>query len=115
MKRHRISALLLELGTPAHLSGFGFLLDAVELVGERPELLRRMTGELYPAVAEGRASTPRKVERAIRFAIEAAWLRGVPEIQEKYFGSSVSVETGKPTNAQYIATLAHHLRMEVPQ
>lgn len=100
-----------EIGIPAHIKGYLYLRDAIMMVVERVELLGGITKELYPAVAEKYRTTPSRVERAIRHAIEVAWNRGNIEVINGIFGHTVSQEKGKPTNSEFIAMVADRLRL----
>ena len=102
--------ILRRLGVPEHLSGFTCLLAAVELAVEDPMLLHHMMGRLYPAVAQRCCSTPQRVERVMRHAIEAAWSLCDPEILLRYFGTAVDPARGKPANAEFIARISNGVR-----
>jgi len=107
----RITEIMHKLGVPAHIKGYLYLREAIEMVIKNVELLGAVTKELYPAVAENYHTTPSRVERAIRHAIEVAWERGNSEILKEYF--SYSSGNGKPTNSQFIARIADKLRLEL--
>jgi two-component system response regulator (stage 0 sporulation protein A) len=107
----KVTAMMRELGIPAHIKGYLYLKDAVIMVVDRVDLLSRITKELYPAIAEKHFTTPSRVERAIRHAIEVAWDRGNMEYIQKVFGHTISQEKGKPTNSEFIAMVADRLRM----
>ncbi len=107
----RITEIMHKLGVPAHIKGYLYLREAIEMVIKNVELLGAVTKELYPAVAENYHTTPSRVERAIRHAIEVAWERGNSEILREYF--SYSSGNGKPTNSQFIARIADKLRLEL--
>ncbi|ACL69416.1 sporulation transcription factor Spo0A [Halothermothrix orenii] len=109
----RITEILHQLGVPAHIKGYLYLREAIELVIKNVELLGAVTKELYPSVAERYNTTPSRVERAIRHAIEVCWDRGNVSVLNKYFGSTVSSNSGKPTNSQFIAKIADKLRLEI--
>ena len=102
----RITHLLHEMGVPAHLSGYGYLRDAVCMVIENPILINNMTKQVYPALAARSGKTPASVEKAIRTAVEVSWNRGKAELLEEVFGFTVNSQKGKPTNTEYIAMLA---------
>lgn len=95
-----------DLGVPAHLSGYGYLRDAVCMVIENPILINNMTKQVYPTLATRSGKTPASVEKAIRTAVEVSWSRGRADILEDVFGFTVSSQKGKPTNTEYIAMLA---------
>lgn len=107
-----ISDFMLELGIPAHLRGYQFLRSALEMCVEDMELVGSVTKLLYPDLAKRYQTTDTKVERAIRNAIEVSWDRGNGDLFEKLFGYSNSPEYTRPTNSEYIAVVADHIRLE---
>lgn len=107
----QVSRMMSELGVPAHYKGYLYLREAILQVNERPELLSRVTKGLYPAVARRFGSTPDKVERAIRHAIEATWTRGNLPRLNALFAYGVDTRTGKPTNSSFIARMADELAL----
>jgi two-component system response regulator (stage 0 sporulation protein A) len=107
-----VTGLIHEIGIPAHIKGYHFLRDAILMVAQRVELLSGVTKELYPAIAMKYRTTPSRVERAIRHAIEVAWNRGNLDVIHRLFGYTVSYERGKPTNSEFIAMVADKLRMD---
>ena len=109
----RITEVMHHLGVPAHIKGYIYLREAIELVINDIEFLGAVTKELYPSVAEKYNTTPSRVERAIRHAIEVSWDRGNITALNKYFGNTVSANSGKPTNSQFIAKIADKLRLEM--
>ena len=112
IERH-VAQQLSILGVPPHFKGYTYLKDAVTLVALDPDLLGAVTTKLYPAVARMRKSSPEKVERAIRHAIESTWVRGNLDSIERLFSYSIDANKGKPTNSSFIARLADHVRMEM--
>ena len=102
----QIRNLLLSIGFPAHLKGYHYLITGIQLTLSRPELLGRLTGELYPAIAERYDTTASKVERAIRHAIDIAWQRGRVEQVNQLVGCHAACQEDKPTSGQLIATIA---------
>jgi two-component system response regulator (stage 0 sporulation protein A) len=102
-----------QIGVPAHIKGYLYLRAAIKMVVEEVGLLGAITKELYPLVARKFNTTPSRVERAIRHAIEVSWERGNTEAINKLFGHSVTTESGKPTNSQFIAKIADKLRLEL--
>lgn len=108
-----VTNIIHELGIPAHIKGYLYLREAILLVTERVELLGGVTKELYPTVAQKYQTTPSRVERAIRHAIEVAWSRGNIDAIHRFFGYTVDYERGKPTNSEFIAMVADRLRMEL--
>ena len=105
-----IQNTLLDLGIPASLLGFKYLTKAIALVCEDSEYERNVTKMLYPEVAKIEHSTSPRVERAIRHAIEVAWDRGDEETLKAMFGKTISASKGKPTNSEFISTLALRLK-----
>lgn len=108
----RLSSLFLTMGIPAHIKGYQFLREAVRMVMENPELINRITKELYPGIAHRFGTTASKVERAIRHAIEVAWNRGRVEALDEAFGKNVCSLEDKPTNGEFIALVADRLSVE---
>jgi len=108
----KISDLLQELGIPANIRGYQYLREAIALVTGELQLLKSITKILYPKIAKQYESTPSRVERAIRHAIEVAWARGNMEAINRLFGHTVDYRRGKPTNSEFIAKVADRLRLE---
>lgn len=106
-----ISGFMLELGVPAHLRGYQYLRSAVEMCAQDMELVGSVTKLLYPDLAKMYHTTDQKIERAIRNAIEVSWERGNSELFERLFGYSNSNEYSRPTNSEYIATVADYIRL----
>ena len=100
------------LGIPSHLRGYKYLEEAVILAIKNPNAMDFVCRDVYPALAEAFNSTPSRIERGIRHAIESGWIRGDPEVQYRIFGNSVNPDKGKPTNSEFIATIADRLRAE---
>ena len=107
-----ITEILHELGVPAHIKGYLYLREAIKLVVNNIDLLDSVTKKLYPKVAEKYNTTPNRVERAIRHAIEVTWNRGNISVLNEYFGTTVSPNSGKATNSQFIAKIADKFRLE---
>lgn len=107
----QVRRVLRELGVPEHLTGHAYLLEAVTLVLQEPAYLRRVTAGLYPAVAKRFASTPARVERSMRHAIETAWSRCALDTLDRYFGNTVSPTRGKPVNSEFIARVSSAVRL----
>ena len=107
-----ITNIIHEVGVPAHIKGYHYLRDAIALVVDNMELLGAVTKELYPTIAERNRTTPSRVERAIRHAIEVAWNRGKLETINALFGYTIQNDKGKPTNSEFIAIIADKLRLE---
>ncbi|MDR3051346.1 MAG: sporulation transcription factor Spo0A [Oscillospiraceae bacterium] len=108
----RIAGLFLTIGIPAHIKGYQFLREAVKMVMEHPEMINRITKELYPGVARRFDTTSSKVERAIRHAIEVAWNRGRIEVMNQIFGPNVCSLNDKPSNGEFVALMADKLTLE---
>lgn len=107
-----ITNIIHEVGVPAHIKGYHYLREAICMVVEDISLLGGVTKELYPAIAQMNNTTPSRVERAIRHAIEVAWNRGKLETIDTLFGYTVQNDKGKPTNSEFIAIIADKLRVE---
>lgn len=106
-----VTRVIQQMGVPAHVKGYQYLRDAIILVVEEMNLLGAVTKELYPLIAEKYNTTASRVERAIRHAIELAWDRGNVDLMTKFFGYTISMERGKPTNSEFIAMVADRLRI----
>lgn len=107
-----ISKLLHDLGIPSHIKGYQFLRDAVFMIFEKPDMIGGITKELYPELAQKHETTVSRVERAIRHAVEISWNRGDIDLMEKIFGHSVDIDRSKPTNSEFIVTIADKLRLD---
>lgn len=107
-----ITAIIKEIGVPAHIKGYAFLREAIQMVYSDVELLGAVTKILYPDIATKFNTTPSRVERAIRHAIEVAWNRGNYEVISKLFGYTVHHLKSKPTNSEFIAMIADKIRLE---
>jgi len=107
-----ITNLIHEIGVPAHIKGYQYLRDAITIVVDDMDILCAVTKELYPTIAKMNNTTPSRVERAIRHAIEVAWNRGRIETIDALFGYTVKNDKGKPTNSEFIAIIADKLRLE---
>lgn len=109
--KEEVTGMLHQIGIPAHIKGYLYLRDAILMVVEDIDLLGSITKILYPEIAARFNTTPSRVERAIRHAIEVAWARNNAEIIKKFFGHTISTDKGKPTNSEFIAMIADHLRL----
>ncbi len=107
-----ISKILHELGMPSHIKGYQYIREAITLVYNNPEIVGGITKELYPELASRFDTTVSRVERAIRHAIEVSWNRGDWDLMEDVFGHSVDIDKAKPTNSEFIVTVADKLRLE---
>ena len=110
-----VTDIIHEIGVPAHIKGYQYLREAILLTIRDMEAINAVTKVLYHEVARKFNTTPSRVERAIRHAIEVAWDRGDVETLQKYFGYTVSGIKGKPTNSEFIAMIADHLRLRQKQ
>lgn len=108
----KITAVFLSVGIPAHIKGYHYLREAIRMVFHKPELISHITKELYPGIAKRFNTSPSKVERAIRHAIEVSWTRGKIENVNKLFGFNVYGKNEKPTNGEFIALVADKLIIE---
>ena len=106
-----ITNIIHEIGVPAHIKGYLYLREAITMVVNNVELLSAVTKELYPSIAKRFNTTPSRVERAIRHAIEVAWSRGKVDTINNLFGYTVHNDKGKPTNSEFIAMVADKLRI----
>ncbi|QQY70754.1 sporulation transcription factor Spo0A [Clostridioides difficile] len=107
-----ITNIIHEIGVPAHIKGYLYLREAIKMVIDNVELLGAVTKELYPSIDKKFNTTPSRVERAIRHAIEVAWSRGKVDTINQLFGYTVHNTKGKPTNSEFIAMIADKLRLE---
>lgn len=108
----QVTAIIHDIGVPAHIKGYQYLREAIRLTVEDMDSINAVTKILYPAVAKKFGTTASRVERAIRHAIEVAWDRGDLEVLQKYFGYTVSNAKGKPTNSEFIAMIADRIALE---
>ena len=108
-----VTNIIHEVGVPAHIKGYQYLREAIMLVINDIDVINQITKSLYPQIAAKYNTTPSRVERAIRHAIEVAWGRGEPGMVENIFGYTVSAMKGKPTNSEFIAMIADKLRLEL--
>ncbi len=108
-----VTNVIHEVGVPAHIKGYQYLREAIIMVVNNIDVINQITKQLYPDIAKKYETTPSRVERAIRHAIEVAWGRGQTETVESIFGYTVSAAKGKPTNSEFIAMIADKLRLEL--
>ena len=107
-----VTEIIHEVGVPAHIKGYQFLKEAIKLVIKKPEIINSITKQLYPSIARNFETSPSKVERAIRHAIEVAWNRGRIENLNTIFGYNIYTKNDKPTNGEFIALIADRLMLE---
>ena len=108
-----VTNVIHEVGVPAHIKGYQYLREAIMMVINDIDIINQITKQLYPEIADKYGTTPSRVERAIRHAIEVAWGRGQADVVESIFGYTVSASKGKPTNSEFIAMIADKLRLEL--
>ena len=109
----RVTNIIHEVGVPAHIKGYQYIRDAIIMSVNNVEVINQITKQLYPDLAKKHKTTPSRVERAIRHAIEVAWNRGQIEAVESIFGYTVNSNKGKPTNSEFIAMIADKLRLDL--
>ncbi len=108
----RVTNILHEIGVPAHIRGYHYMREAIIMSVNDMDVLNYITKELYPSIAKKCNTTPSRVERAIRHAIEVAWNRGKIDAIDALFGYTINNHKGKPTNSEFIALIADRLRLE---
>ena len=107
-----VTRMLHQLGMPSHIKGYQYIRDGIIMIYNNPNIIGGITKELYPDVASKYDTTVSRVERAIRHAIEVSWNRGNWDLMEEIFGHSVYKDKAKPTNSEFIVTIADKLRLE---
>ncbi len=110
--QRQVTAVIHEVGVPAHIKGYQYVREAIVIAVQDMDVINAVTKVLYPEVARRFNTTPSRVERAVRHAIEVAWDRGDLETLQRYFGYTVSNTKGKPTNSEFIAMIADRIRLE---
>jgi len=108
-----VTNIIHEIGVPAHIKGYQYLREAIIIAIEDMDVINAITKVLYPQVAKTFQTTPSRVERAIRHAIEVAWDRGDLDTLQRFFGYTVSNTKGKPTNSEFIALIADKLQLQL--
>lgn len=108
-----VTNVIHEVGVPAHIKGYQYLRDGIIMVVEDMDVLNQITKQLYPDLAKKHKTTPSRVERAIRHAIEVAWNRGEIGTIENIFGYTIDSNKGKPTNSEFIAMIGDKIRLEL--
>lgn len=108
-----VTSIIHEVGVPAHIKGYQYLREAIMIVVNDIDMINSITKQLYPSIAKTYSTTPSRVERAIRHAIEVAWNRGQMEAIDAIFGYTVNYGKGKPTNSEFIAMIADKLRLKM--
>ena len=107
-----VTDIIHQIGVPAHIKGYHYLREAIICSVNDKEMLESVTKLLYPAVAKKFATTPSRVERAIRHAIEIAWDRGDIDTLNSFFGYTINTGKGKPTNSEFIALITDKIRLK---
>ena len=108
-----VTSIIHEVGVPAHIKGYQYVREAIMITVENMDVIISVTKVLYPEVAKRYHTTPSRVERAIRHAIEVAWDRGDLETLQRFFGYTVSNAKGKPTNSEFIAMISDRIRLKM--
>ncbi len=108
-----VTDIIHQIGVPAHIKGYHYLREAIILSVNNPEIINSITKQLYPTVAKRFKTTSSRVERAIRHGIEVAWDRGDVDVLNSYFGYTIHIGRGKPTNSEFIAMIADKLRLQL--
>jgi two-component system response regulator (stage 0 sporulation protein A) len=111
----KITTMLHELGVPSHIKGYEYIRESIIMVYNNSSFIGKITKSLYPSIATKFKTTPSRVERAIRHAIEVSWNRGDYEYMEELFGHSVDFDRAKPTNSEFIVTAADRLKINNKQ
>ena len=106
-----VTGMIHEIGVPAHIKGYQYLREAIMMAVKDPVMISSITKILYPTIAKRFQTTPSRVERAIRHAIEVAWSRGRTETLDSMFGYTIDTSKGKPTNSEFIALIADRIRL----
>ena len=112
---NQVTELILQIGIPAHIKGYHFVRSAIIMAVESPDTINAITKIVYPTIAKMYQTSPSRVERAIRHAIEVAWDRGDVDTLNSIFGYSINSNKGKPTNSEFIAMLSDKLRLKNKQ
>ena len=108
----QVTAVIHEVGVPAHIKGYQYVREAIIIAVQDMDVINAVTKVLYPEVAKRYSTTPSRVERAVRHAIEVAWERGDLDTLQRYFGYTVNSSKGKPTNSEFIAMIADRIRLQ---
>ena len=107
-----VTNIIHEIGVPAHIKGYQYLRDSIKMAVTDMDILNSITKQLYPTIAKMHKTTPSRVERAIRHAIEVAWNRGKMDTIHELFGYTIQSGKGKPTNSEFIALISDKIRLE---
>ena len=109
---NQVTQMIHEIGIPAHIKGYQYLREAIMMSVADIEMLNSITKLLYPGIAKKYDTTPSRVERAIRHAIEVAWSRGKMDTIDELFGYTINTGKGKPTNSEFIALITDRIRLQ---
>ena len=109
----QVTSIIHEVGVPAHIKGYQYLREAIMMSVNDMDMLNSITKVLYPGIAKRYDTTPSRVERAIRHAIEVAWSRGKMDTIDEMFGYTISNGKGKPTNSEFIALITDRIRLQM--
>ncbi len=109
----KVTNLLHDLGIPSHIKGYQYIRSAILMVYDNPSFIGGITKQLYPDISIKFNTSTERVERAIRHAIEVSWIRGDIDLMESIFGHSVDIDRAKPTNSEFIVTIADKLRLDM--
>lgn len=107
-----VTEIIHEIGVPAHIKGYQYLRSSIIMAVNDMDILNSITKQLYPTIAKEHGTTPSRVERAIRHAIEVAWGRGNKDTIDELFGYTINAGKDKPTNSEFIALIADKIRLE---
>ena len=110
-----ISGVMKDMGIPASIRGYKFLCQAILLALDNENVLYAVTKVIYPTVAKDNETTPSRVERSMRHAIETAWERGDVRVLSELFGYTVKASRGKPTNSEFIAIVTEHIKLNLTE
>ena len=113
--QEEVTEIIHEVGVPAHIKGYQYLREAIIMSVEDTDMLNSITKILYPTIAKKFATTPGRVERAIRHAIEVAWSRGRMDTIDEMFGYTINCRKGKPTNSEFIALVTDRMRLQMKE
>lgn len=108
-----VTKIIHEVGVPAHIKGYQYLREAIVLSVLDMDMLNSITKSLYPEIAKRYQTSPSRVERAIRHAIEVAWGRGKMDTIDELFGYTINNGKGKPTNSEFIALITDRIRLQM--
>ena len=108
-----VTNVIHEVGVPAHIKGYQYLREAIMMVVNNIDIINQITKQLYPEIAQKYHTTPSRVERALRHAIEVAWSRGKMDTIYSLFGYTINSGKGKPTNSEFVALIADKIRLEL--